>query len=71
MWFTRTDVEAPRPHTPSFPLSTSPSTNIDALVYLMLANDMVHELLPSAITIAEDVSGAPTLCRPVGEGGVG
>uniref|UniRef100_A0A1D1ZPX8 Glycosyl hydrolase family 13 catalytic domain-containing protein n=1 Tax=Auxenochlorella protothecoides TaxID=3075 RepID=A0A1D1ZPX8_AUXPR len=49
----------------------SPSTNIDALVYLMLANDMVHELLPSAITIAEDVSGAPTLCRPVGEGGVG
>ncbi|GAX82082.1 hypothetical protein CEUSTIGMA_g9510.t1 [Chlamydomonas eustigma] len=47
------------------------STNVDAVVYLMLANQMVHELLPDAITVAEDVSGMPTLCRPVAEGGVG
>lgn len=31
----------------------------------------VHSVLPSAVTIAEDVSGMPGLCRPVGEGGVG
>jgi len=39
------------------------ATNVDAVVYLMLANDMVHTLLPGAITVAEDVSGMPTLCR--------
>ena len=26
----------------------SPATNVDAVVYLMLANDLVHELLPQA-----------------------
>ncbi|KAI3429595.1 hypothetical protein D9Q98_005681 [Chlorella vulgaris] len=49
----------------------SPATNVDAVVYLMLANKLVHDLLPDAITIAEDVSGMPALCRPVDEGGVG
>ena len=33
----------------------SPATNVDAVVYLMLANDLVHSLLPQAVTIA----GAP------------
>ncbi|MEW5315457.1 MAG: hypothetical protein WDW38_006883 [Sanguina aurantia] len=47
------------------------STNVDAVVYLMLANELVHTLLPEAITVAEDVSGMPALCRPVAEGGVG
>lgn len=43
-----------------------------ALAYLMLANDLVDELLPkSAITIAEDVSGYPTLCLPRSMGGAG
>ena len=37
--------------------------DMDALVYLMLANKMLHETFPSVITIAEDVSGMPTLCR--------
>lgn len=32
---------------------------------------MLHELYPNVVTIAEDVSGMPTLCRPVAEGGVG
>lgn len=55
----------------------SPSTNVDAVVYLMLANALVHRLLPGelreggAISIAEDVSGMPGLCRPVSSGGVG
>lgn len=32
---------------------------------------MLHETYSSVITIAEDVSGMPALCRPVREGGVG
>ncbi len=32
---------------------------------------MLHDLYPHVITIAEDVSGMPALCRPVEEGGVG
>ena len=35
------------------------------------ANQLIHSLYPKAVTIAEDVSGMPTLCRPVPEGGVG
>ena len=40
-------------------------------VYLMLANKLIHQINPDAITIAEDVSGMPGLCRPVEEGGFG
>ncbi|KAI8057208.1 glycoside hydrolase superfamily [Syncephalis plumigaleata] len=47
------------------------SVDIDGVVYLMLANYMTHTLYPNAVTIAEDVSGMPTLCRPVADGGVG
>ncbi|KAM3160180.1 1,4-alpha-glucan-branching enzyme [Lachancea thermotolerans] len=44
----------------------------EALAYLMLANDLVRELLPeSGVTIAEDVSGYPTLCLPRASGGAG
>eukprot|EP00172_Hildenbrandia_rubra_P003945 Plantae.Rhodophyta-Hildenbrandia_rubra.ctg7095.p1 GENE.Plantae.Rhodophyta-Hildenbrandia_rubra.ctg7095~~Plantae.Rhodophyta-Hildenbrandia_rubra.ctg7095.p1 ORF type:complete len:518 (-),score=70.63 Plantae.Rhodophyta-Hildenbrandia_rubra.ctg7095:3054-4607(-) len=46
--------------------------DVDACVYMMLANRLVHDLLPeTAITIAEDVSGMPTLCVPVKDGGIG
>lgn len=46
--------------------------DIESHTYLMLANDLIHKLLPkTAITVAEDVSGMPTLCRPVQEGGFG
>ena len=44
---------------------------MDAVVYLMLANEMLRAALPDVVTIAEDVSGMPTLSRPTGEGGVG
>ena len=43
----------------------------DALVYLSLANRLVHGLRPDAITIAEDVSGMPALASPPEKGGVG
>ncbi|TVY64823.1 1,4-alpha-glucan-branching enzyme [Fusarium oxysporum f. sp. cubense] len=43
----------------------------EAVVYMMLANEMLHELYPEIITIAEDVSGMPALCLPLSLGGVG
>lgn len=43
----------------------------DAIVYLMLANQLVHEIRPDAITIAEDMSGMPGLATPREEGGFG
>ncbi|KAJ3335651.1 alpha-1,4-glucan branching enzyme, partial [Gonapodya sp. JEL0774] len=47
------------------------AVDMDAVIYLMLANDMTHSIYPNAITIAEDVSGMPALCRPTEEGGIG
>lgn len=49
----------------------SEATDIESLVYLMLANDLIHDINPDAITIAEDVSGYPSLCRTIKDGGVG
>ncbi|KAI0832593.1 glycoside hydrolase [Trametes gibbosa] len=47
------------------------SADLEAIVYLMLANDAMHALYPNSLTIAEDVSGMPLLCVPVSKGGVG
>ena len=47
------------------------NTDTEAYVYLMLANDLLHKLSPNMVTVAEDVSGMPALCRPVSEGGAG
>jgi len=46
-------------------------TDIDGMVYLMLANTLIHRINPEAYTIAEDVSGMPGLGRSVEDGGVG
>jgi len=43
----------------------------DALVYLTLANMVVKELNPEAITVAEDMSGMPGLAAPFLFGGTG
>ena len=43
----------------------------DALIYLQLANTLIHKIKKDAVSIAEDVSGMPGLCRPVHEGGIG
>ncbi len=43
----------------------------DAMVYLTLANKLIHTLRPEAITIAEEVSGMPGLARPIEDGGFG
>lgn len=39
------------------------NVDVEGIVYLMLANHMLHELYPEIITIAEDVSGMPGMCR--------
>lgn len=43
----------------------------DAVVYMMLANLVLHSLAQPALSIAEDVSGMPGLCGPVLSGGCG
>lgn len=43
----------------------------DALLYFQLANTLIHQLNPNAISIAEEVSGMPGLCRKIPDGGIG
>jgi len=43
----------------------------DAICYLTLANKLIHEVKPHAITIAEDMSGMPGLACPQKAGGMG
>ncbi|XP_020694227.1 1,4-alpha-glucan-branching enzyme 3, chloroplastic/amyloplastic isoform X1 [Dendrobium catenatum] len=43
----------------------------DALIYLILANEMLHEVHPNIITIAEDATLYPGLCEPTSQGGLG
>jgi 1,4-alpha-glucan branching enzyme len=43
----------------------------DALTYLALANRLVHQVRPDALTVAEDVSGIPGLAAPESAGGSG
>ncbi|MFP4649804.1 MAG: alpha amylase C-terminal domain-containing protein [Desulfobacterales bacterium] len=47
------------------------SVDEEALAYLTLANRVVHELRPDAVTIAEDVSGMPGLALENESGGTG
>ncbi|MCI0522346.1 MAG: alpha amylase C-terminal domain-containing protein, partial [Bacteroidales bacterium] len=43
----------------------------DAIVYLTLANKLIHEFDPGATTVAEEMSGMPGLASPVNIGGIG
>lgn len=43
----------------------------NAICYLSLANILIHEINPSAVTIAEEVSGMPGLAAPFKDGGYG
>ncbi len=43
----------------------------DALVYLFLANNLIHTINPNAITIAEEMSGMPGLAAGTGKKGYG
>jgi 1,4-alpha-glucan branching enzyme len=43
----------------------------DAVTYLILANQLMKEIHPESISIAEDMSGMPGLAVPIAEGGMG
>lgn len=43
----------------------------DAIIYVQLANTLIHTFKKDAISIAEDVSGIPGLCRTPEDGGLG
>ncbi len=47
------------------------NTDTEALTYLQLANKLIREVNPKAITIAEDMSAMPGMCLPIEEGGIG
>ena len=43
----------------------------NAITYLALANRVIHQVDPEAITIAEDMSGMPGVASPIEDGGMG
>ncbi len=47
------------------------NTDKDAEIYLSLANKLIHDVNPEAVTIAEDMSGMPGLASPLADGGYG
>lgn len=47
------------------------NTHIEAITYLQLANDLIRQVKPDAITIAEDMSGMPGMCLLIEDGGIG
>jgi 1,4-alpha-glucan branching enzyme len=49
----------------------TPNIDDDAIVYFKLANTLIHELNPNALSIAEDMSGLPGLAAPLRMGGLG
>ena len=49
----------------------SMNTDTQAVTYLQLANEMIRQVNPRAITIAEDTSAIPGLALPISAGGIG
>ncbi len=49
----------------------SMNTDIEAVTYLQLANELIREVKPDARTIAEDMSAMPGMCLPIEDGGIG
>jgi 1,4-alpha-glucan branching enzyme len=47
------------------------SQDTNAITYLSLANKLIHQVNPNAITIAEEMSGMPGLAAKVDDGGIG
>lgn len=49
----------------------SMNTDIEALTYLTLATELIHQVNKDALALAEDMSGMPGMCIPIRQGGVG
>lgn len=47
------------------------NTDVEAITYLQLANELIRQVNPQAITISEDMSGMPGMCLPIEDGGIG
>ena len=47
------------------------NTDVEAVTYLQLANELIREVSPHALTVAEDMSGMPGMCEKVKNGGIG
>ncbi len=47
------------------------NTHTEAITYLQLANELIRQVNPSAVTIAEDMSGMPGMGLPIEDGGLG
>ena len=47
------------------------NTHTDAITYLQLANELIRQVNPNAVTVAEDMSGMPGMCLPIEDGGIG
>ncbi len=47
------------------------NTDVEAVTYLQLANELVRQVNPHCLTIAEDMSGMPGMCEPIEDGGIG
>ncbi|MBQ7888273.1 MAG: alpha amylase C-terminal domain-containing protein [Erysipelotrichaceae bacterium] len=47
------------------------NTDTEAITYLQLANELIHEVNPNAVTVAEDMSGMPGMALPIEDGGIG
>lgn len=45
--------------------------DMDAITYLVLANKLIHQVKPEAITVAEEMSGMPGTVAPIEDGGLG
>lgn len=49
----------------------SDSTDEAAITYLQLANELIRQVNPKAVTIAEDMSGMPGMTNMIKDGGIG
>ncbi|MBO4932229.1 MAG: alpha amylase C-terminal domain-containing protein [Clostridia bacterium] len=49
----------------------SDNTHLEAITYLQLANELIREVNPKAVTVAEDMSGMPGMALPIKDGGIG
>ena len=49
----------------------SMNTDTEAITYLQLANELIRQVNPKAITVSEDMSGMPGMCLPIEDGGIG
>jgi len=47
------------------------NTDIEAITYLQFANELIKEIRPDAVSIAEDMSGMPGMALAVTDGGIG